>query len=202
MFLGKYPVLSCHPPPPQKDSRTISGSHVLKRDEVMCGTDGLGLMFGRQGLEFSVLPCLVQNVNLRLGTNSQLATAHTAWTALGGGVIHTVKSPEQSVLTQHRAGRRCRHGAARHMPTDLWWFSSVPDLPLFCLASQGSGERVPVLHPQGEPQPHQLRMSSSWSVILLPIHPPLFGGFSTAHLLPLWSVLEGEVDKSGRPNPL
>lgn len=43
MFLGKYPVLSCHPPPPQKDSRTISGSHVLKRDEVMCGTDGLGL---------------------------------------------------------------------------------------------------------------------------------------------------------------
>lgn len=50
--------------------------------------------------------------------------------------------------------------------------------------------------------PHQLRMSSSWSVNLLPIHPPLIGGFSTAHLLPLWSVLEGGVDKPGRPNPL
>lgn len=40
----KYPVLSYCPSPRQKDSRIMSGSHVLRRDEVMCGTDD-GLSF-------------------------------------------------------------------------------------------------------------------------------------------------------------
>lgn len=29
----KYPGLSYHPPPPQKDPRTMSASHVLERDD-------------------------------------------------------------------------------------------------------------------------------------------------------------------------
>lgn len=80
-------------------------------------------------------------------------------------------------------------------------FSSVLTRPALPSGFPGLWRKSPVLHSQGEPQPHQLHMSSSWSVNLLPIHLPS-GEFSAAHLLPLWSVLEGGVDKPGRPNPL
>lgn len=117
----------------------MSGSHVLKRDEIMCGTDGLSFTEVIAGL---VPGPYVWETRPGIFCPS-LRDSTGRWS-------HSCcEVTEQSVLTQHRAGRRCRHGAAQCMPTGLWWFRSVPDLPLSCLASQGSGERAPLLHSQG-----------------------------------------------------
>lgn len=114
-----------------------------------------------------------------------------------------MKSHEQSVLrpSTEQEGD-VDMGLPSACPQASGRFSSVLARPALPLSGfPGLWRKSPVLHSQGEPQPHQLHMSSFCSVNLLPIHPPSGGILCCPPAAPLectgrWG------DKPGGSNPL